>query len=494
MDKRIAQLIIARLDGDQIDNRYDYYRSLVRKGIGGFIVFGGEAKKVRDCIRRLQKEAEHPLFIASDLEQGPGHQIKGGTVFPPAMAIASAIDRDKREDVRLLRNVIDAIAIEARAVGINLILAPVADVNTNPKNPIICTRAFSNDPRSVAWFVKEYVKGIQRHGIMTCVKHFPGHGDTQVDSHLELPVVDTSMGRLEEVELRPFREAIRSGVKVVMIGHLMVPAIDRAPSTFSRRIVTDLLREGMGFDGLVTTDAMNMRAVKGWGDDAYVMAIRAGVDIILHPEEPERVIKMIYKNRDSIMPEINRAFGRIIRAKKKLSYNPVSIRNVGRKSHRDLSIRVTERSLKIEPASMSRIRNLLSGGNMVVLVMDDDNLGSGETLYRSLKRGLRDLRYIYVDNRHRRGMDHVLRTIASRGVIIAIFSRITGFKGRGWISKRLSILLKKAIDVAERSVVVGFCCPYQLRDTGADVTVMAYSDSEIAQECVARLLLRQQKI
>jgi beta-glucosidase-like glycosyl hydrolase len=491
MDKRrIAQLIIARLDGDQIDSKYDYYRSLVRKGIGGFIVFGGEARKVGDGIRKLQKRAEYPLFIASDLEQGLGQQIRGGTLFPPAMAIASAIDRNKREDVRLLRDVIDTIAIEARAVGINLILTPVADVNTNPENPIICTRSFSSDPGEVSWFVKEYTRGIQRHGIMACVKHFPGHGDASVDSHLAVPVINADMKRLENVEFYPFRGAIKAGVRMVMIGHLMVPAIDSELSTFSKKTVTEILKERMGFRGLITTDAMNMKAVKEQGDNAYMMAIKAGIDIILHPEDPEKTIEVIYRNRDSIMPEINKAFVRVIRAKRWLRHGSIDIRNVGRKSHTDLSMKIAERFLKIDYLSISRMRHILSSNNIMLLVIDDDNLGSGDILYQSLKSDLKGLRYIYVDNKYKDRMDSMLKAISGKPVIIAIFSGISGFKGRGFLSRRLKGLLKRALHVAGHSVVIGFCCPYNLRDIEADVIIKAYSDTLVTQECVSRLLCR----
>jgi len=486
--KQIAQLIIARLGGDEIDRRFRYYQSLVKKGIGGFIIFGGDARGVKDGIRRLQEKAEYPLFIASDLEQGLGQQIRDGTVFPPAMAIASAIDRNKRKDVRLLRDVIDTIAMEAKAVGINLILAPVADVNTNPDNPIICTRSFSDDPEDVSWFVKEYVKGIQRHGIMACVKHFPGHGGTSVDSHLTVPVVETSMKRLEEVELYPFREAIKAGVRVVMIGHLMVPAIDKTLSTFSKKMITGLLRRRMGFGGLITTDAMNMKSVSGWGNDPYGMAVKAGIDIILHPEEPERAIEMIYKNRNSLMPELRRAFDRIIRIKKRLRHGSINIRNVGKRLHKDLSMKITERSLKIDRLTISRIRHILSRDDIVLLVVDDDNLGSGDTLYQSLKRELRGLKCIYVDNKYKNRVDSILEAISGKPVIIAVFSRISGFKGRGFLSRRLRGLLKRAVDVAGHSVVIGFCCPYHLRDIEADAVIKVYPETRVAQGYMAKVL------
>jgi beta-glucosidase-like glycosyl hydrolase len=167
--KMIAQLLIVRLEGGEIWKRFSFYRSLVTMGVGGFILFGGKLKQVRDGIRQLQKEAAVPLFISSDLERGLGQQIERGTIFPHAMAIGNGINRSKRADIALLRRSIKVIAEEAKAVGINTIFSPVMDVNTNPRNPIICTRAFSEDPEETAWFGREVISGLQEEGIMRSI-------------------------------------------------------------------------------------------------------------------------------------------------------------------------------------------------------------------------------------------------------------------------------------------------------------------------------------
>ncbi|GAB4534242.1 MAG: hydrolase [Thermodesulfovibrionia bacterium] len=491
MEKRdIAQLIIARLDGQDINKRFSYYRSLVKCGIGGFIVFGGRAAKVRDGIKKLQSEATFPLFIASDLEQGLGQQIDGGTVFPPAMAIASAIDINNKDDKMLLGDVIDTIAIEAKAVGVNVILAPVADVLTNPDNPIICTRSFSDDPKVVGWFVREYVRGIQRHGLIACAKHFPGHGDTSVDSHIAVPTVSADMERLKDIELYPFRMAIKAGVRMVMIGHLMVPAMDKRLSTFSKGIVTGLLREEMGFKGLVITDAMTMRAVYEHGDEAYVMAIKAGADIILHPDSPHRVIDLLYKRRGMIYTDIERALVNIIKTKGILKPEFKDIRYIGRKSHVELSKRVTNEALRIDQWHLSRIRDALSDyDNLALLVIDDDNNRSGWTLYRSLKMVFKRLVYFYVDNKPNGGLDGILSSIKGKPIIIAVYSRVSAYKGRVFLSRRLTSFLKRAINLARISIVIGFCCPYGIKDLSGDVLINAYSDRGMSEGCVAELLL-----
>ncbi|HWR59334.1 MAG TPA: glycoside hydrolase family 3 N-terminal domain-containing protein, partial [Thermodesulfovibrionales bacterium] len=297
--------LVPRLNGKEIEERFDYYLGLVKKGVAGFIIFGGELETVREGIRRLQSAADHPLIIASDLEQGLGQQIEGGTVFPPAMAIASAIKKLGKENAEhLLKELYTAFALEARYAGINTIFAPVLDVNTNPDNPIIATRAFGEDPETVSFFGCEMVKTLQDKGIIACGKHFPGHGDTEIDSHIGLPLVRKDRAVLEDTELVPFKRAISEGVKMIMLGHLSVPAIDPSekPATISEEIIS-YLRTKLDFKGIVISDAMNMGALAGYDEnEASLMALRAGVDIILHPSDPGSVASYLHKKNWKSVP------------------------------------------------------------------------------------------------------------------------------------------------------------------------------------------------
>ena len=493
MDNRIkiAQLIIARLDGEDITKKYDYYRKLTRRGIGGFIIFGGRLKEVRDGIRKLQKEAEIPLFISSDLERGLGQHVEGGTLFPPAMAFAKAIDQRDKDDIRLLREAIDIIALEAKAVGINIIFAPVVDVNINPQNPIICTRAFSDEPRTVAWFGREFVKGIQKHGLISCAKHFPGHGDTAKDSHRELPVVKADMSRLKRVELYPFREVINEGVRMVMAGHLKVNAIDsKYPASLSETTLKIFLRKKMGFDGLVITDAMNMEAVSkiagGSCARACLMALNAGADILLHPDNPEEVIDFLSSRSDEIMPEVERALDRILRVKKSLikpKTKLLSIRSIGTKSHQKIAGELIRKSLgKIKP-------RISPEEELAVLIIDDDNVQSGKTFVKKIKSRGGKVKTMYVDNKSKPDIQPLLNSLHGRTLVAAVFSKVSAWKGRSGISMELMALLKKAVRASQRSIVVGFCSPYILQEIKAAQIINAYSDSDQAQEIVSELLI-----
>jgi len=530
--KKIAQLIIARLDGKDINKKFNYYQSLVKKGIGGFIIFGGKLKEVCAAIKKLQDSAEIPLFIASDLEQGLGQHIEGGTLFPPAMSIGQAINPKNRNDIALLRKSISIIAQETKAAGINTIFAPVLDVNTNPKNPIICTRAFSDNPQKVAWFGNEFIKGFQKHGIIACAKHFPGHGDTIKDSHKELPVVKADIKRLRNIELYPFSQAVKAGVKMIMIGHLKVPALDsKFPSSLSQKTMQSLLREKMRFKGLVITDAMNMHAIRYGEEKACLMALNAGADIILHPSNPEKIIDFLSSRWDEIRTRVEESVRRITKVKKELNRGQgsgVRGQNIGAKSSWGLAYKLTLKSIKIKleeghsltdfchsraggnpeldikrldscwslPRTQIRGRNDITGRSskqIVVLIIDDDNNNSGKPFINALKKRYKKIKTFYVDNNSSlfpiSSFLSELKTQNSK-LIIAVFSKISAWKGRSGLSSKLKTILEKSVRASGYSVIVGFCCPHSLSDIKAGAIMNAYSGSQLAQEAAGKILCR----
>jgi beta-N-acetylhexosaminidase len=291
----------------------DIERHVREDHVGGVIWLQSTIEKTTRLNAELQRIAEVPLLISADLEAGMGMRFIDGAWWPPAMAIAAT------GDVHLAEEQGRATAREALAIGVNHILAPVADVNVDPRNPVINTRSFGEDPDDVARYVTAFVNGVQAEGCIATAKHFPGHGDTYIDSHRALPLLDVTRERLERVELVPFRAAIAAGVRSVMIGHLAVPAVDASlapvrtsfenvygttssevphhttmPATLSRPVI-DLLRHDLGFDGLVMTDAMDMGALAAHFDpgEAAVRAIEAGVDQILFPYDTDASIHAV---------------------------------------------------------------------------------------------------------------------------------------------------------------------------------------------------------
>jgi beta-glucosidase-like glycosyl hydrolase len=269
-------------------------------GVGGYIIFGGTAESVRRLTADLLRRAGRPLLLASDLERGAGQQFAGLTEFPPPMALASL------GDPAVVRWAASVTAHEARAVGINWVFAPVADLDLLPENPIVQTRAFGADPNEVATYVRQWVEGCQAAGALACAKHYPGHGRTAVDSHVTLPVVDAPADALE-VDLVPFTVAIQSGVASIMTAHVAYPALDSSglPATLSPTLL-GRLRDTERFDGLVVTDALIMDgALVGRREsDAAVEAVQAGADLLLYPNDARRV-------RDALQSALsNGALGR----------------------------------------------------------------------------------------------------------------------------------------------------------------------------------------
>lgn len=254
-------------------------------GVGGYIIFGGTAESVRRLTADLLRRAGRSLLLASDLERGAGQQVAGLTEFPPPMALASL------RDPAVVRWAASVTAQEARAVGINWVFAPVADLDLLPENPIVQTRAFGADPNEVATYVRQWIEGCQAAGALACAKHYPGHGRTAVDSHVALPVVEAPAADLE-IDLVPFTVAIQSGVASIMTAHVAYPALDSSglPATLSQTLLGRLRKIG-GFDGLVVTDALIMDgALVGRREsDAAVEAIQAGADLLLYPNDARRV-------------------------------------------------------------------------------------------------------------------------------------------------------------------------------------------------------------
>lgn len=259
-------------------------------GVGGFIIFGGTADAVSRLVASLRERSSAPLLIASDLERGAGQQFRGLSELPPPRALAALNDADAIFEAGRVT------AAEARSVGIDWVFAPVADLDANPANPIVQTRSFGERPEAVAECVRQWVDGCHAGGALSCVKHFPGHGRTATDSHAGLPVVQASVGELEQADWLPFRAGIAAGVPAVMTGHIAYPAIDPSgkPATVSP-LLLGLLRDRLGFEGVVVSDALIMEgAFEGRSEaEAYRDAVNAGVDLLLYPRDLHTAVKAI---------------------------------------------------------------------------------------------------------------------------------------------------------------------------------------------------------
>lgn len=470
LEKKVYQLIISRLDGDNIQSK-DYQEKIIRlteKGIGGFIIFGGNRDEIREFIAKIQSISEIPLFIASDIERGVGQQIKGATNFPCQMAVAAAIEKDRPEDILLLNIIIQAIAGEATDIGINMPLIPVMDVNQNPDNPIICTRAFSDSPKTVAWFGSHYIKFLEDLGLISCAKHFPGHGDTAVDSHISLPVITKSKDDLMKTDLMPFIKSVEAGAGCIMIGHLKVPALDSKPASLSKKIITDLLKEELGFNGLIITDALNMSALKDFGN-VPVECINAGADILLHPVDADMTVKELLsaiESKDISENQIDNALERIIKAKERFS--KIKRPDVNYKAHAFISEQISDMSITLVKSSPGILPISNDKKAQIIFAGDSD---------------------IYKSSLLRNHFNSEPQTLNPELLIIAIFTSVAAWKGSSGISDEEKRKIIELIKQAKSSIIISFGSPYVLRHfKEADVLIAAYEPSEQAQMAVIKCL------
>ncbi len=306
LEQQVAQMVVVRASGYLFDHQIQYPAweppsSLLQHwvqdlGVGGVILLGGSAGELAIRSQQLQDWANIPLLICADIEEGVGQRFGGATWFPPPMAIGSIALKDSAQALQYAEKMGAITAQEALAIGINWVLAPIVDVNNNPLNPVINVRAFGETSETVSQLASAFIRGAQQYPVLTTAKHFPGHGDTATDSHIDLPVLPHTPPRLATVELPPFEAAIAQGVDAIMSAHLLIPAWDNQyPATLSRQVLTELLRKCLKFEGLIVTDALIMGAIANryGADEAPVMAVEAGADILLMPVNPETAIQAV---------------------------------------------------------------------------------------------------------------------------------------------------------------------------------------------------------
>jgi beta-glucosidase len=334
LKERIGQMVVVRASGYLFDQqiRYPVWEPpnatlkhwLETLNLGGVILLGGSAAEIAFRTQQLQSWSSNPLLIAADIEEGVGQRFSGATWFPPPMALGKIAQKSLTKATEYAREMGAITAKEALAIGINWILAPIVDVNNNPDNPVINIRSFAETPAIVTALAQAFILGANSYPVLTTAKHFPGHGDTSNDSHLDLPVINHDNHRLETIELPPFQAAIESGVDSIMSAHLLIPAWDAEfPATLSSKILSEKLRQNLGFQGLIVTDALIMGGVTkiARAAEIAVMAVQAGADILLMPTDPVEAIEAIDQavQAGKISEDrINNSWQRIQRAKEKL--------------------------------------------------------------------------------------------------------------------------------------------------------------------------------
>ncbi|HLX00441.1 MAG TPA: glycoside hydrolase family 3 N-terminal domain-containing protein [Candidatus Acidoferrales bacterium] len=516
LDEKLGQLLVVPFFGrfaphdDREAAKLSHYITdlhvgglMLHTGVTPLGLERGDIYATAAIINQCQKSADIPLLVAADFERGTAMRLVGGTSFPHAMAVAATgSPKDAYEVGRIT-------ALEARAVGIHWIFAPDADVNSNPANPIINTRSYGEDPKRVAKFVAEFIRGVEENGGLATAKHFPGHGDTSTDSHLDLPRVTANRARLDNIELVPFRAAISANVGSVMTGHLAVPALDsdsEIPATLSHRVLTDLLRNEMDFPGLIVTDALDMDGVAARFSpgEAAVRAVLAGADVLLLSPSPDGAIAALHEAVASgrlLIARVDASVGRILRAKARLGLHTNLTRDAERQDldktiaqHHSVDVAqgIADRGITllrdtpgIIPLNAAKPLRVL-----LVSIDADPDFIPGESFESEIRWRVDSLQAIHVDTRFAPASNAKLPLADSYDVAVAaLFVRVADRKGNIGLPKDQIDLVERLQSQKKPLAVVCFGSPYLIeRFPNAPTWLAAFSTADVAQRAAARAL------
>src|SRR6266853_6263698 len=515
VDEKIGQLLFTTYHGSSTATDTAAYQQIMHDvtdlHVGGFInithgsplgIVKSQAYPTAILNNQLQSKSKLPLLIGADFERGTAMRLDEGTSFPTAMALAAG---GNLKDAYTMGKI---TAVEARAVGVHWIYAPDADVNNNPGNPIINTRSFGEDPARVAEFVSEFVRGVRENGGLATAKHFPGHGDTAADSHMDLPVIRADRARLDQLELVPFRAAIAMQVDSIMTGHLNVPALEpdpNTPATLSYNILTELLRNQLGYQGLIVTDAMDMGGitVRYAPGEAAVRAVVAGADCLLMPPVPDAAFEALQaaaKSGRISKERLDASVRRILQAKARLGLNAsrlVDVHAINQKfgsaawqkeapeiSDRGVTLlRDTPHRLPLEGTKPSRA--------LLLAFYADPEPYPGEDLERELRSRFDSVATLRADTRFVNASILKLPPPDSYDVaILALFVRVSDRKGNVDVPAEQAGLTEKLYKTGKPVITVGLGSPYLIeRFPQAETWLAAFGISDVAQISVARALL-----
>ena len=525
LDEKVGQLFSYGAHGVFMNEQSAAYQQLRRQvrenKVGGVIWFVSNVYETAWLTRQLQRESRIPLLISADIEAGVGLRFTDTTYWPPAMAVAATGDPSLAEKEGRIA------AAEVRALGINHILAPVADVNVDPDNPVINTRSFGEDPAEVAKYVAAFVRGVQSEPVLATAKHFPGHGDTHVDSHRSLPVLDADRSRLDRVELVPFRAAIDAGVASVMMGHLALPNVDPTPAPVRTLVETSkdtpytdddaeitkegtlpaslsttlhtMLRRDLGFDGLIVSDAFDMGGLVAHFDagEAAVRAIEAGEDMILksaNTDEAIRAIKDAVRSGRLSEKRIDESVRRILAAKKRVHAGVGSPREIFRtidtNEHREVAREIATKAITLLREDAGALP--LAKGRRVALIVVSEVSEIGNPLAGVAgeigRRNGGAPRTFVIDGRTRIEETDAIVQGANAADLVILALAIRARSGAGSIA--VPETARRVVErLTAKTVAVSFGSPYVIRDLPSLKTyVCAYGTQPVLQAAAIRAL------
>lgn len=503
--QKIGQMINVRVSGEFANFSSEKFaearREVLESEVGGFTVYRGEANAIAALTNEMQRLAKVPLLFAADYERGLRMQLRTGTPFTTNMGVGAT--GDTQAAYRQGR----IICSEMRAIGVNWLFAPVVDINNNPDNPVINIRSFGEDPKRVGDFGVALSKGVKDANCLATLKHFPGHGDTATDSHIGLSVVPIDRARLDAVELVPFKMAIAAGVDSVMTAHVAMPKItgDEIPGTLNPKVTTDILRKELGFNGIITTDAMEMGAInRNYSPEkAVVMAVQAGADVVLLPLSSKQAIDSIevaVKSGTLSEKRIDESVRRILLAKYRLGLpgnrfvdpakvnavveNPQNVADAHEIAERSITLlRNDGNLLPLDPKSGKK--------TMFAVVSADDDPLQGTAIIPEIQRRAPGASILRFDPRSTTAeyAKAVADAASYDSVVLAVFVKRAANKGTVALPEAQVDFVKKMIAAGKPVAVIAFGSPYLIRQFPEVKTyLVTYAVEDVAQVAAVRVL------
>ena len=500
--EKIAQMIISHSEGYNVyESTVDYKKLrnlIINEKIGGVIFFKGNSIQEAGMINDLQALSETPLLISADFERGTKMRLDDGSLFPSNMALGATRNPELAYQMGL------QIAKECRAIGVHQNYAPVVDVNNNALNPIINVRSYGEDPQLVSSMADKFIKGLQDGYVIATAKHFPGHGDTDIDSHNDLPVLNFTKARLDNLELIPFKNAIKSDVMSIMIAHLSLPAIDAenfVPASLSKSIIDGVLIDELKFNGLIVTDALNMAGVvKHFSTkEVALRCVKAGIDLILMPQGESETITAIEDAVNTGMfseERINTSVRKILNAKKWLKLDENKYTDISDISGVINSDEAKIISQKIADESLTLVKN---ENNLVPFV----NASKQSCLIVSLNNGNEKANSEYFLNRFSEknnfnttsyydisgevfNSEEILSDARNYDVIIVpIYAKVKIKTGTVGLPQSQLDLINSLVTLGKKVVVISFGNPYLIQGfPDIDSYICAYADAETSINAV----------
>ncbi len=480
-----AQCLFPRLNIKQYFEDEPYRQAvtdLVKAGIGGFCVFEGDELNTPRAVTELQNLCRIPLLFSADFEHGTVMRIAGGTAFPHAMALGKNRKTDSTYQCA------KAIAFESKMLGVTWNLAPVCDIYSNIENPIINIRSFGEDAETVNLHSAAYIKGLHYEKVMSCAKHFPGHGDTSKDSHLELPVLDHGLDRLRSVEFLPFVNAVNNNVRSVMTGHLSVPALDESglPASLSEKMIKGVLREEIGFKGLVITDALDMKAITGnYGEEeAVLMALKAGNNIALLPVNPMEALHHVAKAADGdaeLKAHLAASAGLIMKEKKwcGLFLNPYPVQKSEEFYIKHDKIALTAAMNGVKAEGDKTILPLRDDLTLAGFAFVQDNIDAPAQFFKYLSQAVEnDCDFGFIDETitEEQADDFLDQVYDADILIFCFFFKGVAYKGSAQLSDKLKKVARK-LSREKKTISLFFGNPHIFDTNISDLNLYFFSDT-----------------